>query len=147
MSPMISVHPFRVFGSIQDHHSFYGPVDLSRGRDRVPATVFKNILGAEGSTHAVNPDRQQYNLFKYILWCPCKSRNKQLSAKHKRPLPNRLPGEEPLRGEWVAPSIISKHNPDIIYHGMQYVMMSRDKGDTWEFISPDLSYNDPGKKR
>ena len=48
--------PFRVFGSIQDHHSFYGPVDLSRGRDKVPATEFKNILGAEGSTHAVNPD-------------------------------------------------------------------------------------------
>ena len=24
--------PFRVFGSIQDHHSFYGPVDLSEGR-------------------------------------------------------------------------------------------------------------------
>jgi photosystem II stability/assembly factor-like uncharacterized protein len=28
---------------------------------------------------------------------------------------------------------------------MQYVMMSRDRGDTWEFISPDLTYNDPKK--
>jgi photosystem II stability/assembly factor-like uncharacterized protein len=46
----------------------------------------------------------------------------------------------------VAPSIISKHNPDIIYHGVQFVMISRDKGDTWEFISPDLSYNEPAKK-
>jgi photosystem II stability/assembly factor-like uncharacterized protein len=46
----------------------------------------------------------------------------------------------------VAPSIISKHNPDIIYHGMQFVLMSKDKGDTWEFISPDLSYNDPTKR-
>jgi photosystem II stability/assembly factor-like uncharacterized protein len=29
---------------------------------------------------------------------------------------------------------------------MQYVLMSRDKGDTWEFISPDLSYNKPEKR-
>jgi photosystem II stability/assembly factor-like uncharacterized protein len=29
---------------------------------------------------------------------------------------------------------------------MQYVMMSRDRGDTWEIISPDLSYNDPEKR-
>lgn len=29
---------------------------------------------------------------------------------------------------------------------MQKVLMSRDKGDTWEFISPDLSYNDPEKR-
>jgi hypothetical protein len=61
-------------------------------------------------------------------------------------LPATLPGEEPLRGEWVAPSIISPHNPDIIYHGMQYLMRSKDRGDTWEFISGDLSYNDPKKK-
>jgi photosystem II stability/assembly factor-like uncharacterized protein len=56
-----------------------------------------------------------------------------------------LPGEAPLRGEWVAPTLVSPHNPDIIYHGMQYLMRSKDKGDTWEFISPDLSYNDPDK--
>jgi photosystem II stability/assembly factor-like uncharacterized protein len=29
---------------------------------------------------------------------------------------------------------------------MQYVMMSRDKGNTWEFISPDLTFNDPKKQ-
>jgi photosystem II stability/assembly factor-like uncharacterized protein len=40
----------------------------------------------------------------------------------------------------------SKFNPDIVYHGMQYVLMSRDRGDTWEFISPDLSYNNPAKR-
>jgi photosystem II stability/assembly factor-like uncharacterized protein len=56
-----------------------------------------------------------------------------------------LPGEPKLRGEWVAPSLVSPHNPDIIYHGMQYLMRSLDKGNTWEFISPDLTSNDPSK--
>jgi photosystem II stability/assembly factor-like uncharacterized protein len=41
---------------------------------------------------------------------------------------------------------IAASNPDIVYHGMQFVMMSRDRGNTWEKISPDLSYNDPNKQ-
>lgn len=138
--------PFRVFGSIQDHHSFYGPVDLSRGRDRVPAQEFKNTLGAEGSTHAINPDDNNtiYSSTFYGALARAEINNYPRSTKDL--LPNMYPEETPLRGEWVAPSIISKHNTDIIYHGMQYVMMSRDRGDTWEFISPDLSYNDPKKR-
>jgi hypothetical protein len=33
--------PFRVFGSVQDHHSFYTEVDLSHGRDKVRPTEWK----------------------------------------------------------------------------------------------------------
>ncbi|UCE39845.1 MAG: hypothetical protein JSV17_10180, partial [Candidatus Aminicenantes bacterium] len=59
----------------------------------------------------------------------------------KRVLPRPYPNEPRLRGQWVAPFIISPHNPNIIYHGMQYLFMSRDKGDSWERISPDLTRN------
>jgi photosystem II stability/assembly factor-like uncharacterized protein len=138
--------PFRVFGSIQDHHSFYAPVDLSRGRDRVPAQEFKNILGAEGSTHAVNPEDNNTIYSSTFYGALARAEINNYPGSTKNLIPNMYPEEIPLRGEWVAPSIISKHNPDIIYHGMQYVMMSRDKGDTWEFISSDLSYNDPKKR-
>jgi len=41
----------------------------------------------------------------------------------------------------MAPFILSPHNPNIVYHGMQYVFRSLDRGDTWERISPDLTYN------
>ena len=54
-------------------------------------------------------------------------------------------GEKPLRGQWVAPFILSPHNPDIIYHGMQYVFRSRDRGNTWKQISPDLTFNELDK--
>lgn len=138
--------PFRVFGSIQDHHSWFGAVNLSRGRDRVPATEFKNIIGAEGSTHAINPTDNNTIYSSTFYGALSRAEINTYPSSAKDLLPKSLPGEEPLRGEWVAPSLISKHNPDIIYHGMQYVMMSRDKGDTWEFISPDLSYNDPAKR-
>jgi len=137
--------PFRVFGSIQDHGSYFGEVDLSRGRDRIRIIDFKYTLGGEGTSHAINPvdnntvyassyygalDRAEINTFPQGI---------------KNLLPEMLPGETRLRGQWVAPTLVSPHNPNIVYHGMQYLMKSSDRGDTWEFISPDLSYNDPSK--
>jgi hypothetical protein len=138
--------PFRVFGSIQDHHSFYGPVDLSHGRDKIPAVVFKHTLGAEGSTHAINPEDNNTIYSSTFYGALARARIDNYPESVKNLIPSRYPGEEPFRGEWVAPTILSKFNPDIVYHGMQYVLMSRDKGDTWEIISPDLSYNKPEKR-
>jgi photosystem II stability/assembly factor-like uncharacterized protein len=135
--------PFRVYGSIQDHHSFYGEVDLSRGRGNVRPVEFTNTLGAEGSSHAV--DVRDNTLYASAFYGNLQ-RQKMGNKETKDLLPEPLPGETRLRGQWVAPTILSPHNPDIVYHGMQYLMMSRDRGNTWERISPDLSYNDPKKE-
>jgi photosystem II stability/assembly factor-like uncharacterized protein len=135
--------PFRVYGSIQDHHSFYGEVDLSRGRNFIRPVPFSETLGAEGSTHVI--DTRDNTVFASIFYGNLE-RQKVTGGKSKKLLPVSLPGEAPLRGQWVAPTILSAHNPDIVYHGMQYVMMSRDRGNTWEKISPDLSYNDKTKQ-
>jgi len=45
------------------------------------------------------------------------------------------------RFQWVSPMAVSPHDPNVIYHGSQYVHRSRDAGQTWEVISPDLSTN------
>jgi hypothetical protein len=47
--------PFHVFGSMQDHGSFRGVVDLSAGRDAIRAATFETAPGGEGSTHAIDP--------------------------------------------------------------------------------------------
>lgn len=138
--------PFRVFGAIQDHGSLFGKVNLSRGRDRVPETSFTYTLGGEGTTQAVSPVDNNTIFASSYYGNLSRAELDNFPASIKDLLPAPLPGETPLRGQWVAPTIISKHNPNIIYHGMQYVMMSRDNGDTWEAISPDLSYNDPAKR-
>lgn len=135
--------PFRVYGSIQDHHSFYGPVDLSRGRSNVPPTEFEHTLGAEGSSHAIDVKRN----IVYASYFYGNLEREIIGGKDRKSLlPEPLPGETRLRGQWVAPTILSPHNSNIVYHGMQYVLMSRDRGDTWEKISPDLSYNNPSKQ-
>jgi photosystem II stability/assembly factor-like uncharacterized protein len=39
----------------------------------------------------------------------------------------------------TAPMATSPHDPEILYYGTQYVHRTRDKGVTWEKISPDLT--------
>lgn len=138
--------PFRVYGSIQDHGSRKGIVDLSRGRDNIPAVDFEYAPGGEGSTHAIDPTDP--NIVYSAGFYGTISRtdlSKAWPESTKRILPSVFEGEPQLRGQWVAPFIISPHNSDIIYHGMQYVFKSINRGDTWEKISPDLSYNDEDK--
>jgi len=137
---------FRVYGSIQDHGSYFGTVDLTRGRDKVSPVEFKDILGGEGSSHAVNHIDNNTIYASGFYGQLMRAEISTFPQNIKELMPNMMPGEAPLRGDWVAPTIISPHSPDIIYHGMQYVMISKNKGDTWEFISPDLSYNDPKKR-
>ena len=43
------------------------------------------------------------------------------------------------RFQRVSPMATSPHDPSVVYYGSQYVHRSRDKGVTWETISPDLT--------
>ena len=137
--------PFRVFGSIQDHGSYFGIVDLSRGRDRVPAVEFEATLGGEGTSHTINPIDNNTIYASGFYGQLSRAEIDNYPQSSKRLIQARLPGEAPLRGQWVAPTLVSPHDPDIVYHGMQVLMRSWDRGDTWETISPDLSYNNPEK--
>lgn len=136
--------PFRVYGSMQDHGSFRAKVDLSRGRVRIPAQEFESAPGGEGSTHAIDPTNPNIiyssgfygTLSRTDLSRSDKERSKLIVPKEKE-------GEPPLRGEWLAPTILSPHNPNVVYHGMQYLFRSPDRGETWERISPDLTTNNP----
>jgi photosystem II stability/assembly factor-like uncharacterized protein len=44
-----------------------------------------------------------------------------------------------LRFQRVSPMATSPHDPDVLYYGSQFLHRTRDKGVTWEQISPDLT--------
>lgn len=44
-----------------------------------------------------------------------------------------------LRFQRVSPMATSPHDAEVLYYGSQYVHRTRDKGVTWEKISPDLT--------
>jgi len=45
-----------------------------------------------------------------------------------------------FRIQRTAPMALSPHDPSVLYYGTQYVHRTRDKGVTWEKISPDLTW-------
>ena len=49
------------------------------------------------------------------------------------------------RVPYDAPIKLSPHDPDTVYTTSQYVHRSRDGGQSWDLISPDLTRNDPDK--
>jgi photosystem II stability/assembly factor-like uncharacterized protein len=50
------------------------------------------------------------------------------------------------RFQWNAPIAISPNDPKVLYHASQILLRSRDAGETWEEISPDLTRNDKEKQ-
>jgi len=132
--------PFRVYGSVQDHGSRRGMVDLSRGRNDIPAVSWEGAPGGEGSTHAVDPTDP--NIVYSAGFYGSISRTNLATGESGGRLPDPPEGELPYRGQWLAPFIISPHNPRVIYHGMNYLFRSMNRGENWERISPDLTHND-----
>lgn len=132
--------PFRVYGSIQDHGSYRGVVSLQSGRSKIPRVKFENTPGGEASTHRIDPRNPDIvysagfygTLYRNDLSQTGARRGVKIAPKLESGLP-------PLRGQWLAPFILSSHNPDVIYLGYQYLFKSTDQGQTWNRISPDLS--------
>jgi hypothetical protein len=50
------------------------------------------------------------------------------------------------RFQWNAPIVVSPNDPNVLYHASQILLRSRDRGETWEEISPDLTRNDKSKQ-
>jgi len=135
--------PFQVYGSVQDHGSYRGTVDLSRGRLSIPAVDWLGAPGGEGSHHAMDPNDPN-TVFSAGFYGSI-SRTNIETGESQNIAPQPPEGELAYRGQWLAHFILSPHNPYVVYHGFQYLFRSMDRGDTWERISPDLTSNDPSQ--
>ena len=134
--------PFKVYGSMQDHGSFRAPVDLSRGRDKIPTQRFEGAPGGEGSNQAIDPTNPNI-VYSAGFYGTITRTEYSAAGRTSYRLLLKPSLDEKLRGQWLAAFILSPHNPNILYHGMQYLFRSMDRGDNWEKISPDLTYNTP----
>ena len=61
-----------------------------------------------------------------------------------KPLPRA--GEPEFRFNWNAPIHISPNHKGTIYLGGQFLFRSKDHGESWDRISPDLTTNDPARQ-
>ena len=51
------------------------------------------------------------------------------------------------RFQWTAPITGSPSDPKVVYHGAQVIFRTRDGGQKWDVISPDLTRNDKSKQK
>lgn len=134
--------PFNVYGSIQDNLSYVGP--STHQPERSDPYEWKLTHGGEASYHAIDPDDPN-TLYSESFYGSI-NRTDLATNKTKSIKPKPGKGEPELRGQWLAPFQLSTHNSRVVYHGMQYVFRSLNRGDSWDRISPDLTAYDPSKQ-
>ncbi|MCY3927867.1 MAG: sialidase [Acidobacteria bacterium] len=145
--------PYHVYGNRQDGPSMRGPSRvLYGGRTAgIPVGEWHSVGGCEvgfSMVHRADPD---------LVWTGCYDGQLELydlrsgQARDVSVWPLAIEGSAAsdleYRFQWTAPFATSPHDPEAVYAGSQYVHRSRDRGQSWERISPDLTTADPALMR
>jgi photosystem II stability/assembly factor-like uncharacterized protein len=130
--------PYKLYGAQQDSNTLI----ISSLADPYTREDWRNGPGCETGPimpHPSDPD---------IVYGSCKGQYSVLSLKTGQEK-NYWIGAQSLYGnpasdliyrmQRVSPMATSPHDPDVLYYGSQYLHRTRDKGVTWEKISPDLT--------
>ncbi len=141
--------PYRVYSSQQDNTSISVPV-WSGPNILHPMNEWRYASGCETGPVALHPDHPN------VLWGGCYGgaiNRWDLATDERRNViayPQLQLGQAAkdlkYRFQWVAPIVVSRHDPNVVYHGAQHVLRTRDAGMTWEEISPDLTTNNKAQQ-
>ncbi|MEJ2085345.1 MAG: glycosyl hydrolase, partial [Acidobacteriota bacterium] len=140
---------YYVGGGLQDNGTWYGP-----HRTREPACILQDDwrMMSFGDAYFVVPHPTQVDLFLSesqggrIVRTDMRTRQQMDVSPQPRRNDGGPVGELEYRFNWNAPIIASSHDPGTVYFSGNVVFKSRDFGDSWEIISPDLTTDDPAKQ-
>ncbi len=133
--------PYRVYGGLQDNSSWVGPSQYPGG---VTNHQWENMFGGDGFWMFSDPSDPDYLYAESQGGEIGRVNRKTHETRNIKPLAQY--GEKKLRYNWNTPIHLSTQRKGTIYIGAQYLFRSRDRGQTWERISPDLTTNDPKKQ-
>jgi len=134
--------PYHVYGGLQDNSSWVGDSQYPGG---VTNSRWENMYGGDGFWMFVDPSNPDYIYAESQGGYIGRINRKTHEARSIQPLPQYKEGK--LRFNWNAPIHISPTQDGTIYLGAQFLFRSRDHGQTWERISPDLTTNDPERQK
>jgi photosystem II stability/assembly factor-like uncharacterized protein len=136
--------PYNVYGGLQDNSSWVGPSRGWTGSSGILNRDWRSVYGGDGFWVFEDPTDADYVYAEYQGGNLARINRRTLETKSIPPL---AAAGEKLRFNWNAPIHLSRTQKGTIYFGAQFLFRSRDRGDTWERISPDLTTNDPEKQR
>jgi photosystem II stability/assembly factor-like uncharacterized protein len=135
-------YPYNVYGGLQDNSTWYGP---SRYRGGIRNKHWSSLTGGDGFWAFPDPEDPDIVYDEYQGGNLFRIRKSTGEAKDIKPSPRQ--GEPRYRFNWNTPIHLSPSDPKTMYYASQFLFRSRDKGDSWERISPDLTTNDPAKQK
>ncbi len=133
--------PYNVYGGLQDNGTWMGP---SRATDGIANRHWRNIDFGDGFWAFSDPADADFAYAEYQGGKIARFRKSTGEARDIKPLPRS--GEPEFRFNWNAPIHMSANHPGTIYLGGQFLFRSRDHGESWDRISPDLTTNDPTRQ-
>ena len=134
--------PYHVYGGLQDNSSWVGDSSYPGG---ISNSRWENMFGGDGFWMFEDTSDPNY-LYAEAQGGEIGRVNRSThEIRGIKPLPNY--GEKKLRFNWNAPIHMSPNEKGTIYIGAQFLFRSRDHGQSWDRISPDLTTNDPEKQK
>ena len=134
--------PYHVYGGLQDNSSWVGDSAYPGG---ITNSRWENVYGGDGFWAFADPADPDYIYAEYQGGEISRINRKTLESRNIKPLPQYKEGK--LRYNWNTPIHVSPTQRGTIYLGSQFLFRSRDRGQTWERISPDLTTNDSEKQK
>jgi photosystem II stability/assembly factor-like uncharacterized protein len=133
--------PYRVYGGLQDNSSWVGDSQYPGG---ITNSRWENMYNGDGFWMFPDPADPNYIYAEYQGGEIGRVNRYTHEARNIKPRPNY---KEKLRFNWNTPIALSPNEKGTIYVGAQFLFRSRDHGQNWERISPDLTTNDPRKQK
>ncbi len=141
--------PYRIYGGQQDNSSV-SIAHRELGSRGITTDSWAASAGGESAFLAFDPDSPQYVLGGSYLGTIEVLDTKAKTGTNIMAAPiqylGRAASDMKYRFNWNAPIIWSQHKPGTFYHAAQLLLGTRDKGKTWEEVSPDLTRNDKSKQ-
>lgn len=134
--------PYHVYGGLQDNSSWVGDSQYPGG---ITNSRWENMYGGDGFWMFADPSDPDYLYAEFQGGGISRINRKTHESRNIQPLPQYKEGK--LRYNWNTPIHLSPTQKGTIYIGAQFLFRSRDRGQTWERISPDLTTNDPNKQK
>ncbi len=135
-------NPYHVYGGLQDNSSWIGDSSYPGG---VTNSRWENIYNGDGFWVFEDTSDPDYIYAEYQGGTIGRVNRHSLEVRPIQPLPNY--NEKKLRFNWNTPIHMSPNEKGTIYIGAQFLFRSRDHGQSWQRISPDLTTNDPEKQK